>query len=121
MKRLAVIFDVASVVLFVAIGRSAHQHGITWAGMASTTWPFATGLAVGWFVVLRSRRAPTTPTSGLVIVPVMVAVAMVLRVLSGQGTAFAFVIVALVFLALFLVGWRTVVPLINRHRPRVGD
>jgi hypothetical protein len=27
---------------------------------------------------------------------------------SGQGTAFTFVVVALVFLGLFLLGWRTV-------------
>jgi hypothetical protein len=31
---------------------------------------------------------------------------MVLRVVSGQGTAFAFVLVALAFLGLFLLGWR---------------
>jgi Protein of unknown function (DUF3054) len=31
---------------------------------------------------------------------------MVLRVVSGQGTALAFIIVALAFLGLFLLGWR---------------
>jgi hypothetical protein len=31
---------------------------------------------------------------------------MVLRVVSGQGTAIAFIVVALVFLGLFLLGWR---------------
>ena len=30
----------------------------------------------------------------------------VLRVLAGQGTALAFVIVSLLFLGLFLLGWR---------------
>jgi hypothetical protein len=29
-----------------------------------------------------------------------------LRVVSGQGTAFAFIVVALAFLGLFLLGWR---------------
>jgi len=29
-----------------------------------------------------------------------------LRMVSGQGTAFAFILVALAFLALFLLGWR---------------
>ena len=32
---------------------------------------------------------------------------MIFRVVSGQGTAVAFIAVALVFLALFLLGWRT--------------
>jgi hypothetical protein len=35
-----------------------------------------------------------------------VAFGMVLRVVSGQGTAVAFVGVALAFLGLFLLGWR---------------
>jgi hypothetical protein len=42
---------------------------------------------------------------------------MVLRVIAGQGTAFAFVLVALVFLGLFLVGWRLAVRLLTRFRP----
>jgi hypothetical protein len=44
-----------------------------------------------------------------------VAVGMVLRVLAGQGTAFAFIIVALAFLGLFLLGWR----LLARWAPRL--
>jgi hypothetical protein len=31
---------------------------------------------------------------------------MILRVVSGQGTAAAFIVVALAFLGLFLLGWR---------------
>jgi hypothetical protein len=31
---------------------------------------------------------------------------MILRVVSGQGTAVAFIAVALAFLGLFLLGWR---------------
>jgi hypothetical protein len=31
---------------------------------------------------------------------------MALRVLAGQGTAFAFILVALAFLGLFQLGWR---------------
>ena len=37
-----------------------------------------------------------------------VAVGMALRVLAGQGTAFAFIVVALAFLGLFQLGWRLV-------------
>ncbi len=44
-----------------------------------------------------------------------VAVGMVLRVLAGQGTAFSFIVVALIFLGLFLLGWR----LAARWAPRV--
>jgi FtsH-binding integral membrane protein len=37
-----------------------------------------------------------------------VTVGMVFRVIAGQGTAVAFVIVALAFLGLALLGWRAV-------------
>ncbi|MDH2903746.1 MAG: DUF3054 domain-containing protein [Actinomycetota bacterium] len=115
MKKYALGIDVLLLLFFVGVGRNAHQHGITLAGMVSTTWPFAVGLLGGWLTVTRARRAPTTPMSGIVIVLVTVALGMVLRVVSGQGTAFAFVIVALVFLSLFLVGWRAAAALISRR------
>ena len=41
---------------------------------------------------------------------------MLLRAISGQGVQTAFVIVALIVLAVFLVGWRAVVALIIRRR-----
>jgi hypothetical protein len=116
MKKFALALDVMFLLLFVGIGRSAHQHGITVAGMASTTWPFAAGLLVGWLLVWRLRRAQTAPVNGFVIVLATVALGMTLRVVSGQGTAFAFVVVALAFLSLFLVGWRTAAVFIARRR-----
>jgi hypothetical protein len=39
---------------------------------------------------------------------------MVLRVVAGQGTAVAFVGVALAFLGLFLLGWRLLARLVRR-------
>jgi hypothetical protein len=39
-----------------------------------------------------------------------------LRVVSGQGTAVAFVIVALAFLGLFLLGWRLLARFFTRQR-----
>jgi hypothetical protein len=116
MKKYALAIDVLFLLLFVGLGRSAHQHDITLAGMASTTWPFATGLLVGWLLVWRLQRAGSAPVNGFVIVLVTVALGMTLRVVSGQGTAFVFVVVALVFLSLFLVGWRTAAVFIARHR-----
>jgi hypothetical protein len=38
----------------------------------------------------------------------------VLRVVAGQGTAVAFVLVALAFLGLFLLGWRVVAAIVIR-------
>jgi hypothetical protein len=35
-----------------------------------------------------------------------VAIGQVLRLIAGQGTALAFIMVSLLFLGLFLLGWR---------------
>lgn len=116
MKRFALAIDLLFLLLFVGIGRSSHRHGLGIGGLASTLWPFVAGLAVGWLLIRWAQRDATTPINGFIIVVVTVALGMVLRVISGQGTAVSFIIVALVFLNLFLVGWRLLAPLTSRGR-----
>ena len=116
MKKYPLVIDVVFIAIFVAIGRSDHRRGVTLSGMASTLWPFAAGLVVGWLFTWRRRRSGLAPLDGFVIVVVTVAMGMALRVVSGQGTALAFIIVALAFLTLFLVGWRLLARGIVRRR-----
>ena len=100
--------DVLAVLVFVAIGRASHDEAGSVTGFLNTAWPFLAGLALGWAVTKAWKGPlPLWPT-GVGIWIVTVAAGMVLRVVSGQGTAFAFVIVALLFLGLVLLGWRTV-------------
>jgi hypothetical protein len=108
----AVIIDVCCVIVFVAIGRSAHHHGESAGGLASTAWPFLVGLGVG-LLVTRAWRRPAA------IVPAGIGawLGMLLRVAAGQGTAPAFIAVALCFLGLFLLGWRVVAAIVARWRP----
>lgn len=108
--------DLLSVLIFVAIGRRTHDHGFSIGGLVSTTWPFAVGLAVGWAVLIRRRRSGDTFWDGEVVAISTVAIGMVLRVAAGQGTAFAFIIVAIVFLNAFMLGWRLVVRRFFRPR-----
>jgi hypothetical protein len=112
---LAVALDVLVVLVFVIIGRASHTKGETLAGIASTAWPFLAGLGAGWLALLlawpRTRRARDQSPFAIVPAGVVawlatVAVGMTLRVVSGQGTAIAFIAVALAFLGLFLLGWR---------------
>jgi hypothetical protein len=109
MGKVAVALDIVIVLVFVAIGRTAHAHGVTSAGLASTAWPFLAGLAVGWLALAIGRRDGMALSSGLVVWITTVVLGMVFRVVSGQGTAVAFVFVALGFLGLTMVGWRAVV------------
>ena len=114
----AVLVDAAGILVFVGIGRHTHDHGVTLAGMTSTAWPFLAGAALGW-LGCRGWRAPgrLVPT-GVAVWLSCVAVGMVLRVVSGQGTAPAFVVVALGFLGLELLGWRLVCARVLHRRAR---
>ena len=92
--------------VFVVIGRASHTKGESLAGIASTSWPFLCGLAVGWAASRAWRRPLALRPAGLAVWLCTVALGMILRVVSGQGTAVAFIVVALAFLGLFLLGWR---------------
>ena len=100
------VLDVVCVLAFVIIGRASHAKGESLAGIASTSWPFLAGLGVGWLTSRAWRSPLAIRPAGLVVWLSTVAIGMVLRVVSGQGTALAFIGVALAFLALFLLGWR---------------
>ncbi len=118
--RLAVVLDICCVLIFVIIGRASHTKGESLAGIASTAWPFLAGLGIGWLAARGWRRPLAIRPEGLVIWLCTVALGMVFRVVSGQGTAVAFIVVALVFLALFLLGWRLLArlaPLAQRPQP----
>lgn len=108
--------DLFVVVLFVVIGRSNHHHGLSLGGIVSTAWPFAIGLVVAWLALALAHRPLAPVRSGVVVTVVTVVVGMILRVLAAQGTAFAFILVALAFLGATMVGARWVVALARRRR-----
>jgi hypothetical protein len=107
------VLDGFAVLAFVAIGRHTHHDGDSVAGLWHTAWPFLAGLVIG-LVAVRGWRRP------LVLVPTGIGAwlgaagaGMVIRVLAGQGTAAAFIVVALAFLALFILGWRVVARIVT--------
>jgi hypothetical protein len=113
---LAVGFDTALVVAFVAIGRRNHDEDPGVLGLLSTAAPFLIGLVAAW-VIARAWNEPTRVRTGLMIWPVTVAVGMIVRQVVGDGTALSFVIVATLFVGATLVGWRAVFEAIANHRP----
>ncbi len=102
----AVLLDVCCVLAFVAIGRASHHDGESVAGLASTAWPFLAGLALGLLATRAWRRPAAIVPAGLGAWLGTAVIGMLLRVMAGQGTAPAFIGVALAFLGLFLLGWR---------------
>jgi len=107
--------DLALVVAFVLVGRRSHAEGLDLPGLLTTLWPFAAGLAAGWLSVLGVRWPLPALTSGAVVWVATVVVGMLLRVASGQGVQLSFVVVTIVVLAVFLLGWRAIARLVRRR------
>lgn len=112
-RLLPVVLDAALVVLFAALGRRSHAHGLSLVGVLQTAGPFLCGTAAGWLLAsaltdLATRSLPF----GLVVVVATVVVGMGLRVALGSGTAWSFVAVASAVLTVLLLGWRLVARLV---------
>jgi Protein of unknown function (DUF3054) len=110
----AALADLGCVLLFVVIGRANHHAGGSLAGLWDTAWPFVAGLAVGLVATRYWQRPAAVVPVGVGVWLCTVAIGMLLRVVSGQGTAFAFILVALAFLGLSQLGWRAAVSLAPR-------
>ena len=117
MRRTAVsvVLDACCVLAFVAIGRHPHHDGDAPAGLWQTAWPFLTGLAIGLTAVRFWRQPLALVPAGLSAWVGAAGVGMIIRVLAGQGTAAAFIVVAFAFLGLFLLGWRAVATVARRR------
>ena len=114
----AVALDCCGVLAFVVIGRHTHDDGDTLAGIWHTAWPFLAGLALGVLAVRGWRRPLAIVPAGLGAWLGAACAGMAIRVLAGQGTAAAFIVVALCFLAAFLLGWRLIARLARLARGR---
>ncbi len=93
------------VVVFCVIGRASHDESPL-GELLVTAWPFLVALAAGWGISLAWRRPFAVLRTGAPVWIVTVAGGMLLRVLVGQGTAPAFIVVASLTLGVLLVGWR---------------
>jgi peptidoglycan/LPS O-acetylase OafA/YrhL len=115
---LAAVADAALILVFAAIGRDAHQRGEILTGVLATAWPFLAGAAASW-LVLRAWRAPLSvwPT-GVGVWLGTVAFGMLLRAVTGQTVVLPFVVVALLALGVFLLGYRLLVSGVCRFRAR---
>ena len=97
------------VIGFTAVGRRSHTEGLTLAGLAETAWPFLVGTGVGWLLSRGWRRPTALAPTGVTVWVCTIAVGMLLRKATSQGTALAFIAVASAVTALLLLGWRAAV------------
>lgn len=110
MSRRAVIalgLDLILVLVFAAIGRAEHDKGNVVLGVLDTAWPFLVGAAIGWLLVHQlSGREATGIGPGITVWLSTVLFGMILRQVTGDGTAFSFIVVATLVLGVFLMGAR---------------
>ncbi|MDX5311081.1 MAG: DUF3054 domain-containing protein, partial [Rhodococcus sp. (in: high G+C Gram-positive bacteria)] len=111
---------VVLVIVFAALGRASHDEGVDLVGLASTAWPFLAGLTAGWIATAALYKEKFDPwlvvPTGVLAWLSTVVVGMLLRVVTGQGTAGSFIVVASIVLAVFLLGWRLLAGLWARRR-----
>jgi peptidoglycan/LPS O-acetylase OafA/YrhL len=111
----AIAVDVICILVFAILGRSSHQETTDLLGVAHTAWPFLAGCLMGTLIG-RTWRHPVSVKSGVAVWLGTVIGGMVLRVLTGTGVQLSFIIVASCVLALFLIGWRAGLRLIQHAR-----
>ncbi|GHD18933.1 hypothetical protein GCM10007147_09620 [Nocardiopsis kunsanensis] len=112
---LAFAADFLCVLVFVVLGKVDHETGTALGAVAGTAWPFLGGLVLGWVVTLAWRMPVRIWPSGVFVWAVTVAGGMVLRLLSGEGAPTSFVVVTASFLAVTMLGWRTIARVVSRR------
>lgn len=120
---LPLILDVFLVIVFCAIGRQTHDEENAIAGLATTAWPFLSGLLIGWAATYALYRdkfdAYLVIPTGVIVWLSTVILGMALRIgVSGHEFKITFVMVATLSLAVFLLGWRALAPLVARIRTK---
>ena len=107
-KPIPLIVDAVLVFVFIFIGTRNHDTADDAAGVISAAAPFLVALGIAWLAT-RAWKAPTALSTGVGIWIITVAGGMLLRrFVWDDGTAGAFIIVAAIFNAFTLVGWRVV-------------
>ncbi|MEO6020278.1 MAG: DUF3054 domain-containing protein [Knoellia sp.] len=105
-RLIAPLLDLLAVVVFAIVGRRSHAHGITFVGVLETAAPFLCGTAAGYLVAAMTVGTPRSWQFGAIVVVATVVIGMLFRRLAAVGTAPTFIVVATVFLAVTMLGWR---------------
>lgn len=116
--------DLVCVLVFAFAGKGSHEPGDSDWVVLAIVWPFAlsAGLAHAG-LISQGRQALRTWPEGVTVLAVTYALGMTLRAISGRGLAPGFLVVAGIFLAVTMLGWRVAVQLSRKasyRRSRPG-
>ena len=116
--RWLAIGDAAAIVLFVIVGLTNHDEGVTLSGIARTALPIlAAWFAVSYFTKTYVRPGLRTLLATLVIaVPIGVAIRAIALHRAADDSQVTFGIVAMIATLVFLLAWRGLAALAVRRR-----
>lgn len=112
-----VVADLLCVLAFATGGKSTHEAGDSDWTVLVIAWPFALA-AVLAHLALQAQGRPTSRLwpAGAVVVATTYVLGMVLRVVAGRGVAAGFLIVAVLFLTVTMLGWRAIAGWVGKRR-----
>lgn len=114
MKRVVpIIVDLVCVLIFAATGRASH--GMDPAGVFATAWPFLVACLIAWAAIILVKLKGFGWREALIVWLVTLIGGMILRLVSGDTAAWAFVMVATLVLGAAFFGWRILYSLIKRR------
>lgn len=108
--------DVVLIILFAALGRDTHQHGLDPAGILVTASPFLAACLAGRLLLARWQSPASLWPAGAVLWLITVVAGLGIRALFGGGVAPSFAVVTLCVLGAFLLVPRAVNHLVRRKR-----
>ncbi|MFN8122168.1 MAG: DUF3054 domain-containing protein [Thermoleophilia bacterium] len=115
----AAALDLVAVAAFAALGRRSHGEAL--AGTILVAAPFAMGAALGWLAV-RAWRDPLAIRTGVAVWLGAAVAGLALRgAVFGRGLAPSFMVVAVVTLAVLIVGWRAGAAVLRRRASVAGS
>ena len=118
----ALVVDAVLVVVFAVVGRSSHAEARQERPGRAPDARDIEALGVGWLAARAWRHPLAVWPTGVIVWAATLVVGMLLRLATGQGTAVAFIVVAMLTLAVLLLGWRAIAwaAIRLRARGRVG-
>lgn len=102
---LALAADLVAVVVFAAVGRLSHAEVGSITGLIGTALPFLVGAVAAWATPW-VRVEPVSVRAGLVVLALTAGVGLLLRWAFLGRLPLSFAIVAVLALAVLLLGWR---------------
>lgn len=110
--------DVVLIIVFAALGRDTHAHGVDPAGVLLTASPFIAAALAGWALLRLWRRPASLWPHGVILWLITAGGGLAVRALAGGGTAFSFQLVTFGVLGAFLLLPRLAASIVMRRRTR---